>query len=124
MLLLQVSERAQLMIHMVPDDHLRWTHYALASDHVADQIVIRQLERAREDLEQFVASDPGMAEWAQVRGHLFEAYVHQAITQGGTFHMRDLQTGDLVLACTAPMYLLLLLSMSWLGWWAHQNSFF
>lgn len=108
---------------MVPDKHLRWTHFSFASDYVADQVVAQQLKQACSDLELFVARCPGMAEFAQVRGQLFKAYVHQAITQGNTFPVRDLQTGDFALACTVPMYVLLL-SMSWLGCCAHQNCLF
>ena len=94
MLSLQVSDRT---VHMMPDPQtLLWSHYAFASEYVAEQVLLRLLTSARNQLEVFLSSSYGLSELAHVRSRLFESFVHHVLPLGGKFELRDLQSGKFV----------------------------
>ena len=80
---------------MIPTDDLRFSHFAFASQYVADQVLVRLLNSARQELGVFLLNCRGPYRSAQVGSHLFERYVHHVLPLGGTFECRDLETGEL-----------------------------
>ncbi len=94
MLSLQVSD---CTIHMIPDPQtLSWSHYAFASEYVAEQVLVHLLTRDRDQLEVFLSSSWGLSELAHVRGRLFEHFVHHVLPRGGEYELRDLHDGEFV----------------------------
>ena len=89
---LQVSE---CTLHMIPDDDLNRSHLAFASAYVEERVIHRLLSSARTALESFLVSSQYISELAVLRGRLFEAFVHRILPLGGTFDIRDLETGKL-----------------------------
>ena len=94
MLNLQVSERT---VHMIPHPQWSsWSHYAFASEFVADRVFKRLLNSALDQLERFLSNSYGLSELAQVRRRLFESFVHHMLPLGGEYELRDLQSSELV----------------------------
>ena len=82
---------------MIPDPQsLMWSHYDFASEHVADQVFWRLLNRGRSELEVFLSRTYGLPELAHVRSRLFERFVHHVLPLGGKYELRDLQSGGFV----------------------------
>ncbi|KAK9805693.1 hypothetical protein WJX72_012256 [[Myrmecia] bisecta] len=85
-----VSDRT---LHMIPDDDLNRSHLAFASPYVEERAIHQLLSSARTALESFLVSSLDISELAVLRGRLFEAFVHRILPLGGTFDIRNLETG-------------------------------
>ncbi|KAK9907683.1 hypothetical protein WJX75_008057 [Coccomyxa subellipsoidea] len=84
---------SECTLHMIPDDDLNRSHLAFASTYVEERVIHRLLSSARTALESFLVSSQYISELAVLWGRLFEAIVHRILPLGGTFDIRDLETG-------------------------------
>ena len=87
---LQVSD---WLLHIIPHEDLRRSHYDFASEYVAQQVFKKLVANSERQLEVFLASSQGQSELGPVRGRLMELIVFQQLEEGISMDCRDLDTG-------------------------------
>ncbi|CAL8468249.1 g7788 [Coccomyxa elongata] len=82
------------LVHYIPDEDLRLSHLAMASQYVSDRVCETLLENNERNLRNFLAASSGANELGVLRGNLFESYTHLMLRRGGRFDVRYLDTGE------------------------------
>ena len=89
------GQAGSLLVHHIPDQHLRPSHVAMASTYVSDRVCERLLNPYHPlDLRSFLAASPGAGDaMRELRGDLFESFCHILLSRGGDFAVRYPDTG-------------------------------
>eukprot|EP00026_Physarum_polycephalum_P003209 Phypoly_transcript_03219.p1 GENE.Phypoly_transcript_03219~~Phypoly_transcript_03219.p1 ORF type:complete len:546 (+),score=48.84 Phypoly_transcript_03219:883-2520(+) len=82
------------VLHMVVDSTYKKYKMQLASKYVATKIFELFEENNRQEVLKFISSDSVDPRTKSLRGDLFEGYSHNQFIQGGTFKIRNLDTGE------------------------------
>jgi hypothetical protein len=86
------NEVAHRLVHMHVGSNFMTTTYRFASDYVLDTVYQELYKTKRQKLLTFMSVSHGIAEFAQLRGQLFERHAHAVLARGGPFRTRSLET--------------------------------
>jgi hypothetical protein len=102
------ADASSRLIHRSVKDGFHSGPYLFASAYVVDQIYSRVYAKDRQHLIRFLSATQGIGDTGQLRGILFEKHAHTVLAKGGSFEIRDLQTGQestLLLPADIPTFM-------------------
>ena len=77
---------------VVENDNYSRVKLRFGSPYIEHRLIQSFIQYQRQQLVEFLAAADGQADYAALRGYIFEGFAHSVLSRGGTFTVRPLQT--------------------------------